>query len=148
MRTVPGWDHYYLTIAEVAKFRSKDPNTQVGAVVVNSDNRIVSLGYNGMPEGCAEEHLWADKDDYVVHAEVNALSNVARIGASSLGGTVYITLPPCIGCARSVIAAGIKRVVFSGDNMLERFKIRPGFRESTEKSLAFLVQSGVEVRIV
>ena len=142
-RTVPGWDAYYLNLAEAAKLRSKDPITQVGAVIVNADNRIVSLGYNGMPQGADEYDLWDNKDEYVLHAEVNALANAARNGTSVLGGTLYVTLTPCIGCARSIIAAGIEHVVVSLDNHNNRCWLRPQFEQSSRDALEFMLLSGV-----
>jgi dCMP deaminase len=146
MRDVPSWHEYYLGIAEAAAKRSKDPRTQVGSVIVNSDNRIVALGYNGMPEGHGVERiLWDNKDDFVIHAEVNAISNAARTGVSTKGGSIYVTLPPCIACARAIVGAGLKAVVFYRSAYVRRVCDKPEFVESYKQSFNYLCGSGVEI---
>lgn len=146
MRQVPTWHEYYLGIAHAAALRSKDPRTQVGSVIVNSDNRIIALGYNGMPEGhLLERSLWEDKDEFVIHAEVNAISNAARTGVSTQGGSIYVTLPPCIACARAIVAAGLKSVVFFQSAYDARVADKPDFLESYRKSFAYLQSAGVKI---
>lgn len=102
--------------------RSKDPNTQVGACIVDPDKRIVGLGYNGFPRGCSDNELpWAKVNDnplhnkylYVCHAEVNAILN--KGSANVKGSTIYVALFPCQNCAKMIIQAGIKEVVYSSD---------------------------------
>jgi len=115
------WDEQFMTIAIVASQRSKDPVTQVGAVIVNDDRRIVATGYNGFPNGCSDDRLPWGKNDanplnnkypYVVHAEANAIMNT---NASAKGCTLYSTLFPCNECAKSIIQAGIRRIVYLSD---------------------------------
>ena len=116
------WDEYFMGIALLSSYRSKDPSTQVGACIVDENNRILSLGYNGMPHCCSdndEEFPWErgegldSKYLYVCHAELNAILN-CRLG-SVRGSTVYTTLFPCNECAKAIIQAGAKEVVYYSD---------------------------------
>lgn len=116
------WPEYFMAVAFLSAQRSKDPNSQVGACIVNSENKIVGIGYNGMPNGCSDDALpWArtaaDKLDtkypYVCHAELNAILN--KNSADVKGCTMYVALFPCNECAKLVIQAGIKEVIFMSD---------------------------------
>ncbi len=115
------WDEYFMGIALLSSFRSKDPSTQVGACIVNSDKRILSMGYNGMPRCCSDDDFPWDKNDnpldskylYVCHAELNAILNCAF--GSVRGCTVYTTLFPCNECAKAIIQSGIAEVVYMSD---------------------------------
>ena len=113
------WDEYFMGIALLSAQRSKDSNTQVGACIVNSDNKIVSVGYNGMPTGCDDDDMPWERDGssaldtkypFVCHAELNAILN-SNIPSLS-GSTLYVTLFPCNECAKAIIQCGIKRVVY------------------------------------
>ncbi len=111
------WDEYFMNVAILASMRSKDTSTKVGAVVVK-DNRVISMGYNGMPHGL--ELSWNknsgldNKYLYVCHAELNAILNV-RGHSSVEGSTIYVTLLPCNECTKMLIQAGISRVVYLED---------------------------------
>ncbi|HIT44211.1 TPA: dCMP deaminase family protein [Candidatus Avacholeplasma faecigallinarum] len=115
------WDEYFMGVALLSAKRSKDPNTQVGACVVNQDKRIIGIGYNGFPTGCSDSDFpWGKNDTnvlntkypYVVHAEPNAILN----SSSSLkGATMYVTLFPCNECAKLIIQSGIKEIVYMSD---------------------------------
>ncbi|MBR5524391.1 MAG: dCMP deaminase family protein [Clostridia bacterium] len=115
------WDAYFMGIAILSAQRSKDPGTQVGACIVGADNKILSVGYNGMPIGCSDELMpWAREGTpmetkylYVCHAELNAILNYS--GSHIRGATVYTTLFPCNECAKALIQAGVKRVVYLSD---------------------------------
>ena len=113
------WDEYFMGIAMLAARRSKDPNTQVGACIVSPDNIIISTGYNGMPKGCSDdEYPWdregeATKYPYVVHAELNAILNAS--GRDLRGSRLYVALFPCNECAKAIIQAGIRSVIFLSD---------------------------------
>ena len=116
------WDEYFMAVALLAAERSKDPNTQVGACIVDADNRIVSTGYNGFPYGCSDdEYPWSREGEdaaetkygYVVHAELNAILN-AR-GRNVAGTRIYVALFPCNECAKAIIQAGISEVVYLSD---------------------------------
>ncbi len=116
------WDEYFMGVAILSSRRSKDPNTQVGACIVSSDNKIVGVGYNGFPIGCSDDELpweregsWKEtKYPYVCHAELNAILNATN-PASLKGSTLYVALFPCNECAKAVIQAGIKKVVYLSD---------------------------------
>jgi dCMP deaminase len=115
------WDECLMQIAHVIAERSKDPNTQNGAVIVDGSHVIIGLGYNGFPRGVDNETLpWEREGEklsdkkyaYVVHAEENAIYNA---NAETKGGTIYCTLFPCNECAKTIIQTGIKEVVFEND---------------------------------
>ena len=108
-------------IALLAAKRSKDPNTQVGACIVDENNKIVGVGYNGFPIGCSDDELpWERKADksndtkypYVVHAEANAILNSTK---DLHGSRIYVGLFPCNECAKLIIQSGIKEIVFLSD---------------------------------
>lgn len=118
------WNQYFMSIAIVSAMRSKDPSTQVGACVVDSENNILSLGYNGAPRGFSDDDFnWGKGDPdvtknkypYVCHAELNAILNAARKGTSLCGATLYVTLYPCNECAKAIVQAGIKKVIYLDD---------------------------------
>lgn len=115
------WDEYFMGVALLSSLRSKDPNTQVGACIVNAQKRIVGVGYNGFPTGCSDDVLpwaregnWKDtKYPYVCHAELNAILN--SIGRDLTGCTLYVALFPCNECAKAIIQSGIKHIVYLDD---------------------------------
>jgi dCMP deaminase len=114
MRKVKPWDQYFMEMVDLIATRSKDPNTQIGAVIVNNNHDILSTGYNGMAPGMIETpEIWErpTKYDYVIHGETNAIIRAAKLGVAIDGGTLYTTGFPCNNCARNVVAAGIKKVV-------------------------------------
>lgn len=119
------WDEYFMGIALLSAQRSKDPNTGVGACIVDTANRILSLGYNGMPYGCSDdEYPWEREGDalstkymYVCHAELNAILNYN--GGSLKGARVYTTLFPCNECTKSIIQKGISEVIYLSDKYAE-----------------------------
>ncbi len=115
------WDEYFMGIAMLSAARSKDPSTQVGACICNSDRKILSVGYNGMPTGCSDDEMpWEREGEmldtkyaFVCHAELNAILN--NDGGSLKGTTVYVTLFPCNECAKAIVQSGIKEVVYFDD---------------------------------
>ena len=115
------WDEYFMGVALLAAERSKDPSTQVGACIVDDQNRILSTGYNGFPQGCSDDDFPWNRDDslgetkyqFVVHAELNAILN-AR-GKSLSDSKVYVALFPCNECAKAIIQAGISEVIYLSD---------------------------------
>lgn len=115
------WDEYFMGIALLSAMRSKDENTQVGACIVNDENKILSLGYNGMPIGCSDSEMpWKrqgapidTKYMYVCHAEFNAILNSPA--PSLKGARIYVTLFPCNECAKAIIQSGIKEIVYLSD---------------------------------
>ena len=115
------WDEYFMGVAVLAAQRSKDPSTQVGACIVDENNRILSTGYNGFPRGCSDDEfpwnrnadLGETKYPFVVHAELNAILN--NRGKSLAGARIYVALFPCHECAKAIIQAGITEVIFLSD---------------------------------
>ena len=113
------WDEYFMGVAMLAAQRSKDPNTQVGACIVSSDNIIISTSYNGMPKGCSDDEFPWNRDGedtkypYVVHAELNAILNAN--GRDLRGSKLYVALFPCNECAKAVIQAGVKEIFYLSD---------------------------------
>lgn len=116
------WDTYFMGIAMLSSKRSKDPNTSVGACIVSPDNKILSVGYNGMPIGCSDdEYPWEREANdpldtkylYVCHAEMNALLNYSGIGLKN--AKLYVTLFPCNECTKALIQTGIHEVIYLND---------------------------------
>ena len=125
------WDEYFMGIAMFSAQRSKDSNTQVGACIVNSRKKIVSVGYNGMPTGCNDDDMpWErsgespldTKYPFVCHAELNAVLNSNSADLS--GCTLYVTLFPCNECAKAIIQAGIKRVVYHSNKYADTDSVK------------------------
>lgn len=143
---VLSWDETFMSIAHVVKKRSKDPSTQVGACIVSSDKRILTLGYNGAPNGFDDnEFPWGKTGDelstkypYVVHAERNAILNFRGSLREFNEATIYITLYPCNECAKEIIQTGIKEVVY--------FKMPDRVKSSIKASSLMFEKTGVKVR--
>lgn len=117
------WDEYFMAVAKLSAMRSKDPHTQVGACIVSNDNRILSIGYNGAPNGFKDEKFpWGREGNpletkylYVVHAERNAILNYRGSRKDLENSKIYVDLFPCNECAKEIIQAGIKEVVYLSD---------------------------------
>jgi len=137
------WDYRFLRIAQEIASWSKDPGTKVGAVLVR-DRRIISQGYNGFPQRISDTvERYADRTlklAYTVHAEVNAILNAASNGAKTANATLYVTFPPCVNCATSVVQAGIDRVVCPDVSTSP-----DRWRESFTAGYNLLSEAGVEV---
>jgi dCMP deaminase len=138
------WDKRFLDLAEHVSSWSKDPSTKVGAVIVNQDKQVLSLGYNGFPRGVEDlEERYKDRPTkylYVAHAERNALDNAFT---DTRGATLYTTLCPCNECSKSIIQKGIKRVVTN--QMLDKDQ---SVRMNFEVSLAMFKESGVDLKFL
>ena len=117
------WDEYFMAIAKLSAKRSKDPSTQVGACIVSSDNRILSIGYNGAPNGFDDEKFpWAREGEnlntkypYVCHAEMNAILNYRGSKKDLEDAKIYVDLFPCNECAKEIIQSGLKEVYYLED---------------------------------
>ena len=137
------WDEYFMSIAMLAKERSKDPNTQVGACIVSEDNKIISTGYNGMPKGCNDDDMPWGRDGgmldtkyaFVCHAELNAILNSTQ---NVKGSRIYVDLFPCNECAKAIIQSGIKEVVYNSDKYADT--------DGVIASKKMLKTSGVKMR--
>ena len=117
---VLSWDEYFMGVAHLSAMRSKDPSTQVGAVIVDQEHKVVGIGYNGLPIGCSDDEFPWDREGgmletkyaFVVHAELNAILNSTR---DLHGCTLYVSLFPCNECAKAIIQSGIRKIVYEDD---------------------------------
>lgn len=136
------WDEYFMGVSLLAAKRSKDPNTQVGACIVNEDNKILSTGYNGFPVGCSDDMFPWDREGeetkyaYVVHAELNAILNSS--GKSLQKARIYVDLFPCNECAKAIIQSGISQIVYMYDKYADS--------EGVKASKRMLDAAGVHYR--
>ena len=141
-QNVISWDQYFMGLAHLSAMRSKDPNTSVGAVIVDDKHRVVSIGYNGMPYGCSDDvYPWDREGDlldtkypYVVHAELNAILNAGR---SLKDCILYVSLFPCNECAKAIIQSGIKKIIYEDDKYADS--------ETTRASKRMLQSANVEL---
>ncbi len=114
------WNECFMLMVDLIAKRSKDPNTQCGSCIVNDENIVIGLGYNGFPRGCSDDELpWGregavmdNKYAHVVHAEANAIMNANN---SVRGCKLYVNLFPCNECAKVIIQSGIKEVIYNSD---------------------------------
>lgn len=131
------WDEYFMGVAKLSAKRSKDPSTQVGACIVSEDNKILSMGYNGFPSGCSDDEFpWGKENEntdpynakylYSTHSELNAILNYR--GGSLEGSKLYVTLFPCNECAKAIIQAGIKTVVYADDKYAKTDSVKASKR--------------------
>ena len=141
------WVEYFRNLAHQVKLKSKDENTQIGAIIVGKDKEIVSTGYNSFPRGLKdnkksrqerpEKYYWFE------HGERNAIYNAARIGVSTKGCTMYLSCGiPCSDCARGIINAGITRI------FCERGVITKGdhWEENYNRSWEMLEEAGINIQ--
>jgi len=110
------WDDYFMSIALLVSCRSPCSKLHVGSVIIKS-NRIVSVGYNGFISGSPHvSHIRDNHEQGIIHSEINALANSNRLGGISLeNATIYITHYPCINCFKSIVATGIKKIIYLYD---------------------------------
>ena len=121
------WDDYFMAVAQLSAQRSKDPNTQVGACIVNRKKRIIGIGYNGFPSGLSDDELpWAREGDYldtkypyVCHAEMNAITNASN-KPDLEGASIFVSLFPCNECAKLIVQVGIREVVYLSDKYADQ----------------------------
>ncbi|MCD8328801.1 MAG: dCMP deaminase family protein [Ruminococcus sp.] len=149
------WDEYFMGVAMLSAMRSKDSNTQVGACIVSQENKIISVGYNGMPTGCDDDEMpWAregnpleTKYPFVCHAELNAILN--RQAVSLDGSRIYVTLFPCNECAKAIIQSGIKEVVYFDNKYADSDGVKASIKmfEMTGVKYRAFQKSGKELEI-
>ena len=145
------WDEYFMGLAHLSALRSKDPNTQVGACIVDAENKVVSIGYNGMPRGCSDnEFPWEregsflnTKYAFVVHAELNAILNSPRPVKDC---TLYVSLFPCNECAKAIIQSGIRKIVYESDKY-DGTEGNVASKKMLQKAGIELVQLPYEVKV-
>ncbi len=128
------WDEYFMSIAKLSSMRSKDPSTQVGACIVGHDNRILSIGYNGAPNGFDDTKFpWDREGDmlntkyaYVCHGEMNAILNYRGSRKDLEDAKIYVDLFPCNECAKLIIQSGIKEIYY----ICDKYKDTDGVKAS------------------
>lgn len=141
------WKNYFRNIANVVKTKSKDKYTQIGAVIVGSDNEIISTGYNSFPRGIndyvEDRQERPEKYHWFEHAERNAIYNAARIGVPTNNSVMYVTCGiPCADCTRGIINAGISKIVCERGQVGATGKM---WEESSKRSLQMLEEAGVVI---
>ena len=117
------WDEYFMNLAKLSAMISKDPNKQFGSCIVSSNNHILSIGYNGTPNGFNDDIFpWSREGNpletkylYVCHAELNAILNFPGERNSLNGAKIYVSLFPCNECAKAIIQSGIKEIIYESD---------------------------------
>ena len=130
------WDEYFMAVAKLSAMRSKDPSTQVGACIVSNTNRILSIGYNGTPNGYSDDNFpWEREGEplntkylYVVHAERNAILNYRGSRKDLEGAKIYVDLFPCNECAKEIIQSGIKEVIYLSDKYKDTDEVKASKR--------------------
>ena len=128
------WDEYFMALARLSSMRSKDPSTQVGACIVGHDNRILSIGYNGAPNGFDDKKFpWDREGDmlntkyaYVCHGEMNAILNYRGSRKDLENAKIYVDLFPCNECAKLIIQSGIKEIIY----VCDKYKDTDGVKAS------------------
>ena len=148
---VLSWDEYFMGLVHLSAMRSKDPSTQVGAVIVDAEHKVVGIGYNGLPIGCSDDEFPWDREGgmletkyaFVVHAELNAILNSTR---DLHGCTLYVSLFPCNECAKAIIQSGIRRIVYEDDKYATADNVIASKRMLNEAGVE-LVRLGKRVRL-
>lgn len=146
------WDEYFMSLAHLSGMRSKDPNTQVGACIVNKNNRVVGIGYNGMPYGCSDdEYPWGRGENsidtkylYVVHAELNAILNSTNQLANC---SIYVSLFPCNECAKAIIQSGITEVIYESDKYADTDSVKTSKRMFKSAGVNFRKMQPIKILV-
>lgn len=150
----PDWDQLYITMCYLVGMRSKDPSTHVGCVIADSDNVLISTGYNSLPRGIdpdpeasrlsrenGEKYFWIE------HAERNAIYNAARRGTTLKGCKLYVPWTPCADCARAIIQTGIAEVVVhrNGQDFYDKHT-NGKWIGSADRTNRMFLEAGVKLR--
>lgn len=150
----PSWDQLYITMCYLVGMRSRDGHTHVGSIVVDSDNVLVSTGYNSLPrnieldiDGKRLSREGGEKYFWMEHAERNAIYNAARRGTVLKGCKVYVPWTPCTDCARGIIQCGVSEVIIhqNGQDFYDKFTNGKWF-DSYKRTYEMLEEAGVKVR--
>ena len=152
----PNWDQLYITMCYLVGMRSRDGHTHVGSVITDSDNVLVSTGYNSLPRGIeidAEEKRLSreggEKYYWMEHAERNAIYNAARRGTVLKGCKIYVPWLPCCDCARAVIQTGIAEVIIhrNGQDFYDKHT-NGKWLDSYKRTTDMFLEAGVRLRFV
>ena len=145
------WDEYFMGLARYVSTRSKDRSTKIGAVLVGPNKEVRSTSYNGFPRGVDDDvdsrHERPAKYLFTAHAEVNGITNAARVGTPTEGCILYVSgRPPCADCARAIIQAGIKEVIV--ETMEHKSRPEMDWEANTKAAMEMLREAGIIVRMV
>ena len=148
------WDEYFMAIAKLSSYRSKDPSTRVGACIVDSKNRILSIGYNGAPNGFSDPVFPWDrvggmletKYAFVCHAEMNAILNYRGSRKDLEDAKIYVDLFPCNECAKLIVQSGIKEVIYLTDKFKNKDGVETEDSDSVKASKMMFSECGVSYR--
>lgn len=140
------WNNYFLNIAEQVKLKSKDENTQIGAIIVGVDNEILSTGYNSFPRGLddtkKERQERPEKYFWMIHSEANAIINAARIGVSLKNSKIFLTCGlPCSDCAKLIINAGINEVICKDTHN----DLKGDWMESRKRAILMFTECNIKI---
>ena len=143
------WNIRFMQQAQLVSTWSKDPSTKVGCIIVSPDRVVLSEGYNGFPQGIADtpERLSDRTQKYprVVHSEANAVINAGRNGAKIADGILFVTAPPCPNCAKMIVQAGIREVLYID---LDKTKKIPGWRDELVYSFDMFDEAGIPYKSI
>ncbi|XP_047345261.1 deoxycytidylate deaminase isoform X2 [Vespa velutina] len=148
--TYMDWDEYFMAVAFLVAKRSKDPITRVGACIVDNDNKIVGVGYNGMPRGCSDDIFPWEKNSvnklnekrlYVCHAEVNAILNKNSNKLKKC--RMYVGLFPCNECAKVIIQSGLKTIIYMSDKYSHKIKTIAAKRMFDAAKVMYILESDI-----
>lgn len=141
------WDYRFWSMAKLVATFAKDKGRKVGAVIINEDKRVLSVGFNGMPQGINDEiesrHQRPEKYFWTEHAERNCIYSASRLGVSLINTSMYVTLFPCSGCARAIIQTGIKHIYTKKPNFPDET-----YGEEWVVSLEMLNEANVEINFL
>ena len=146
------WDEYFMSLSHLSGRRSKDPSTQVRACIVNKNNRVVGIGYNGMPYGCSDdEYPWGRGENsidtkylYVVHAELNAILNSTNQLANC---SISVSLFPCNECAKAIIQSGITEVIYESDKYADTDSVKTSKRMFKSAGVNFRKMQPIKILV-
>lgn len=146
------WDEYFMAIAKLSALRSKDPSTRVGACIVDNNNRILSIGYNGAPNGFDDNffpwerngNVLETKYAFVCHAEMNAILNYRGSRKDLEQAKIYVDLFPCNECAKLIVQSGIKEVIYLSDKFKNKDGIKSEDSDSVKASKMMFDECGVK----
>lgn len=144
------WNIFFMQQAQLMSTRSKDPSTKVGCIIVSPQRVVVSEGYNGFPRGIADtpERLNDRTQKYprVVHGEANAVINAGRNGTKIEDGILFVTAPPCPNCAKMIVQAGIREVLYIDLDASK--KSIPGWRDELDISFDMFDEAGIPYKTI
>lgn len=146
------WDDLFFNIIKEYKLKSKDPSSKFAAVIADEKNAIIASGFNGFPRGVQDfPERYNDrptKYSLVVHAEANAITSAARIGAKLEGCRIYVDTYPCSSCCKLIIQSGINEIVLNGDSELHNDAgFRDRWQSDIETTKLMCQESGVKIRV-